>query len=180
MHGTIESEVKLRMPGPSEARALVGSIGATPWRPRHFEDNILFDDAAGSLRASGRALRLRRAGASGGIITYKGPRLAGDGVKSRPEIEVTVDSPDAAEQVLEALGYRKMFRYQKYREAFRWRDAEIVVDETPIGTFLEVEGPIATIHAAAAALGRGPADYIDDSYAALFVASGRAGDMVFA
>lgn len=180
MTSTIESEIKLRMPGPSEARALVSGIGAKPSRPRHFEDNVLFDDAAGALRASGCALRLRRAGASGGIVTYKGPRVAGDGVKSRPEIEVTVGDADAAQQVLEALGYRKMFRYQKYREAFRWRDAEIVVDETPIGTFLEVEGPIGTIHAAAEALGRGPDDYVEDSYAGLFFASGRGGDMVFA
>ena len=167
------------MPGPSEARALVGGIGATPSRPRHFEDNVLFDDARSSLQASGRALRLRRTDASA-IVTYKGPRVAGTGVKSRPEIEVTVDDADIAQQVLEALGYRKVFRYQKYREAFRWRDAEIVVDETPIGTFLEVEGPIETIHAAAAALGRGRADYIQESYGALFLASGRSGDMVFA
>jgi adenylate cyclase, class 2 len=167
------------MPGPSEARALVERIGATPSRSRHLEDNILFDDAGSSLAASGRALRLRRTDGPA-IVTYKGPRLLGDAVKSRPEIEVTVGDADAAQQVLEALGYRKVFRYQKYREAFRWRDAEIVVDETPIGTFLEVEGPIATIHAAAAALGRGPADYVDESYAALFAASGRSGDMVFA
>ena len=167
------------MPGPSEARALVGRIGATPSRPRHFEDNVLFDDARSSLQASGRALRLRRTDAAA-IVTYKGPRVVGAGVKSRPEIEVAVGDPDAAQQVLEALGYRKVFRYQKYREAFRWRDAEIVVDETPIGTFLEVEGPIETIHAAAAALGRSPADYVDESYAALFVATGRTGDMVFA
>jgi adenylate cyclase, class 2 len=176
---TIESEVKLRMTGPSEARALMGRIGATPSRPRHFEDNILFDDAASSLASSGRALRLRRTDAAA-IVTYKGPKVAGAGVKSRPEIEVTVGDADSAQHVLEALGYRKAFRYQKYREAFRWRDAEIVVDETPIGTFLEVEGPIATIHAAAAALGRGPADYVEDSYSALFLATGRGGDMVFA
>ncbi len=179
MANAIESEVKLRMPGPAEARALVAGIGAAPSRPRHFEDNVLFDDAAGSLRASGCALRLRRTAAEA-IVTYKGPRAAEAGVKSRPEIEVTVGDPDAAQQVLEALGYHKVFRYQKYREAWRWRDAEIVVDETPIGTFLEVEGPVATIHAAAQALGRGHADYVLESYPAIFLASGRGGDMVFA
>jgi adenylate cyclase class 2 len=167
------------MPGPSEARALVEGIGATPCRPRHFEDNVLFDDAESSLSTSGRALRLRRTDALA-VVTYKGPRLPGAGVKSRPEIEFTVGDADAAGQVLEALGYRKAFRYQKYRQTYRWKDAEIVVDETPIGTFLEVEGPIETIHAAAAALGRTPADYVDESYAALFLATGRGGDMVFA
>ncbi len=71
------------------------------------------------------------------------------------------------------------FRYQKYRETYHWRDVEIVVDETPIGTFLEIEGPPATIHEAARALGRARADYIAESYAALFLASGGTGDMVF-
>jgi adenylate cyclase class 2 len=175
----VESEVKLRMAGPSEARALVAGIGATPKHPRHFEDNVLFDDARASLRGSGCALRLRRT-LAGGIVTYKGPRIEGVGVKSRPEIEFTVGDADAAQQVLEALGYRKAFRYQKYREAFHWKDAEIVVDETPIGTFLEVEGPIETIHAAARALGRGPADYVEDSYVALFARTGAPGDMTFA
>jgi adenylate cyclase class 2 len=175
---TVESEVKLRMPGPSEARDMVRAIGATPERARHFEDNVLFDDAASSLVSSGRALRLRRTG-SAAILTFKGPKIEGTGVKSRPEVEVAVADADAAERILEGLGYRRAFRYQKYRETYRWRDAEIVVDETPIGTWLEVEGPVATIHAAAEALGRGPADYVHDSYAALFASSGRPGDMVF-
>ena len=96
-----------------------------------------------------------------------------------PEIEVDVDDGDGFEAILAGLGYVRVFRYQKYRETFRWRDVEIVVDETPIGTFVEIEGPVATIHEAARALGREPRDYIADSYAALFAAAGGTGDMVF-
>jgi adenylate cyclase, class 2 len=178
LSSTIESEVKLRMPGPSEARALVQRIGATPSRPRHFEDNVVFDDAAGSLTGSGRTLRLREAEGRA-ILTLKGARIEGTGVKSRPEDEVVVADAAAATRILEGLGYRKVFRYQKYREAFRFRDAEIVVDELPIGTFVEIEGPVATIHAAAEALGFGPDDYVYESYPALIAAGGRGGDMVF-
>ena len=163
------------MPGPAEARAEVLRIGAAPKRPRHLEDNVLYDDSARTLKASGRTLRLRRA-AGESIVTFKGPRIAGTGVKSRVEVEFSVADGDAAERTFLGLGYEKVFRYQKYREAFRWRDAEIVVDETPIGTFVEIEGPVATIHAAAAALGRGPADYVDDGYPDMLAASGRAGD----
>ena len=167
------------MPGPAEARAAVIAIGAVPSRPRHLEDNVLYDDAARGLRASGRTLRLRRA-AGEAIVTVKGPRIAGTGVKSREEIEYTVADADGAHRAFLALGYVEVFRYQKYREAFRWRDAEIVVDETPaIGTFVEIEGPVATIHAAAAALGRGPADYVDEGYVELLTAAGRDGDMLF-
>ena len=176
----VESEIKLRMPGPEAARTAVDALGAARVRARHLEDNRMYDDAASSLYASGRALRVRRAEGRA-IVTYKGPReLRGDGVKSRQEIEVDVADADAFEAVLGALGYRRVFRYEKYRETYRWRDVEIVVDETPIGTFLEIEGAIDTIHAAALALGRGPEDYVGDSYAALFAASGGVGDMVFA
>jgi adenylate cyclase class 2 len=175
----VESEIKLRVDGPDAARRAVAALGAAPAQPRHLEDNILYDDAGSSMLASGRALRLRRA-AGRAVVTFKGPRQErGDGVKSRPEIETDVSDGDAFEAILSALGYRKIFRYQKYRESYHWRDVEIVVDETPIGTFLEIEGPVATIHEAARALGRGPQDYIGESYAALFLASGGVGDMVF-
>jgi adenylate cyclase class 2 len=166
------------MPGAAEARAQVLAIGAAPSRPRHLEDNVLYDDAARSLRASGRTLRLRRA-AGEALVTFKGPRIAGTGVKSRTEVEFSVTDGDAAERTFLGLGYEKVFRYQKYREAFRWRDAEIVVDELPIGTFVEIEGPVETIHAAAAALGRGPADYVDEGYVEILAAAGRDGDMLF-
>jgi adenylate cyclase, class 2 len=177
--GQVESEVKLRMEGPDAARGALQALGATPKTARHFEDNALFDDAHYSLFDGGLALRVRRAQGRA-LVTFKGPKEArADGVKSRREIEMEVGDADGFEAILAGLGFRRVFRYQKYREAWSWRDVEIVLDETPIGTFLEIEGPIATIHAAAKALGRSPADYIGESYAALFFATGRRGDMVF-
>jgi adenylate cyclase class 2 len=76
------------------------------------------------------------------------------------------------------------FRYEKYREEFEGDQVVIAVDETPIGTFVEIEGSEAGITATAAALGRTTADYILDSYHALFLkyreALGFRGfDMVF-
>jgi adenylate cyclase class 2 len=175
----VESEIKLRTDGPEAARAAVAALGATLERARHLEDNVLYEDAASSLYAAGQALRLRRAEGRA-IVTYKGPRQErSDGVKSRAETEIEVSDGDAFHSILTALGYHKAFRYQKYRETYRWREVEIVIDETPIGTYLEIEGPVDVIHEAARALGRGPADYIGDSYAALFFASGGTGDMVF-
>ena len=81
--------------------------------------------------------------------------------------------------ILEALGFGVRFRYQKYREAYAWKDLEIVVDQTPFGTFFELEGDPDSIHEAAAAMGYDRDDYITDSYAALFFAAGGVGDMVF-
>jgi predicted adenylyl cyclase CyaB len=95
-------------------------------------------------------------------------------------VEVGVEDAARAEELLALLGYERVFRYQKYREVWHWRDVEIVVDETPVGTFFEIEGEVDGIHAAARALGRSPDDYIRDSYVALFIAAGGQGDMVFA
>jgi adenylate cyclase class 2 len=174
----IESEIKLRVADAPGARAALARLGATLRRARHLEDNVLFDDADSSLTRTGRMLRVRRMG-DRGLVTFKGPRTDRDGVKSRPEIETEVADPDRLQSVLEAVGFRPVFRYQKRREVYGWRDVEIVVDETPIGAFLEIEGPAHAIHEAASALGYGPADYIRDSYATLFFASGGRGDMVF-
>ena len=180
MAGQEETEIKLRMPGPRPAREAVTGLGAVLVRPRHLEDNLLLDDDRSSLVGSGRTLRLRRT-ADAAVLTFKGPRSDREGVRSRPEIEVELAAADAdaLEAILRGAGFRPVFRYQKYRETYRLGDVEIVVDETPIGTFLEIEGPPQGIHAAAAALGKGPRDYITDSYAGLFFASGGKGDMVF-
>jgi adenylate cyclase class 2 len=178
--GQVETEIKLRMPGPGPAREAAARLGATLVRPRHLEDNVLLDDARSTLMESGRTLRLRRT-EGGTVLTFKGLRRDREGVRSRREIEVKApaEEAEALQAVLQAIGFAPTFRYQKYRETYRLGDLEIVVDETPIGTFLELEGPPARIHAAAAALGVGPRDYITDSYAGLFFASGGKGDMVF-
>ena len=77
------------------------------------------------------------------------------------------------------------FRYEKYREEYAAEDVTIALDETPVGTFVEIEGGEQGIAAMAVALGRSSADYIVDSYRSLFLqhrdANGLCGhDMVFA
>jgi adenylate cyclase class 2 len=176
--GHIESEIKLRMDGAEAAREALRRLGALLERPRHFEDNVLFDSTPSRLAASGQVLRLRWTEAES-ILTFKGPKRLVEGVKSRQEIETSVSDPKGMGAILAGLGFRPGFRYQKYRETYRWKDAELVVDETPIGVFIEIEGPIETIQAAVAALGKSADDYIQDSYVALFFASGGEGDMVF-
>lgn len=157
---------------------MLRGLGATLQRERHFEDNVFLDDATGSLRQAGRVLRLRRA-AGGALLTAKGPGRVASDVKSRTEVETAVPDPDALLRVLSLIGLEPRFRYQKYRETWAHAGVEIVVDETPIGTFLEVEGAASAIHVAAAALGFSREDYVLKSYPALFAAAGGRGDMVF-
>lgn len=181
--GSVESEVKLRVEGPEAARARLLAGGASLVRPRHFEDNFLFDDAARSLRAAGSVLRVRRTHAGGregeARLTFKGPRRVLGGIKSREELETAVGDPGVLETLLARLGYAPVFRYQKYREVWRLGAAEVVIDETPIGCFLEIEAEPAAIVDTAARLGFTPADFVSASYASLFVAAGGRGDMLF-
>jgi len=72
-------------------------------------------------------------------------------------------------RILESLGYRVWFRYQKYREEFSFGDVVVAVDETPVGTFVELEGTERGIQTTAAALGRSASDYVIESYRTLFV-----------
>jgi len=173
-----ETEIKLRVADAAMSRAALARIGAQLARERHFEDNLLFDDRRGSLREGGSVLRLRRT-PRGGVLTFKGPREVQEGIKSREERETAVDRPDVLESILVGLGYRSVFRYQKYRETWTHRRQEIEVDETPIGVFLEIEGDAEGICAVAAELGYSQEDFVAESYVGLFLASGRAGDMVF-
>jgi adenylate cyclase class 2 len=71
--------------------------------------------------------------------------------------------------VLEELGFRVWFRYEKYREEFAHENVTIAIDETPVGTFVEIEGSESGIHETAAALARKPGDYVTDSYRGLYV-----------
>jgi adenylate cyclase class 2 len=113
------------------------------------------------------------------VLTYKGARRVQDGLKIREEIETEVKDADALQLLLERLGFRPVFRYQKYRETWSLHDQTVVVDETPIGDFVEIEGAREGIHRVAEALGFSRADYLTDSYVALFFAAGGRGDMVF-
>jgi adenylate cyclase class 2 len=178
MEAPSETEVKLRIRDRAALRARLQEIGASLARERHFEDNVLFDDASGSLRAQGSVLRLRRT-PHGGALTFKGPRVVRDGLKIREEREIAVEDPQALDGILRRLGYRPVFRYQKYRESWLVRAQKVEIDDTPIGAFVEIEGDPSGIRAVAAELGYGPEEYVSDSYVALFLAGGGQGDMVF-
>jgi adenylate cyclase, class 2 len=162
----MEREVKLAFDSPDTARAAVRASGAAPLRRRRLQADVLLDTDEGSLRIRRCALRVREE-PDRNLVTFKGPMQASR-MKLRPEIETTVEDAPALLRMLEELGFRAWFRYEKYREEFQLPDTIVAVDETPIGTFVELEGTEAGIDAAARALGRKPDDYVVDSYRTLF------------
>lgn len=138
-------------------------------RNREFESNELFDLAEGQLRGRGEMLRLRRAG-SVCFLTFKSRDLDGPH-KRREELETRIDDPDVMRGILERLGLQVSFRYEKYRSEYQ-RENEtgiVTLDETPVGTFLEIEGDPEWVDEVANELGFSPADYIVASYGKLYL-----------
>lgn len=165
-----EVEIKLPVDGIAAMRRSLQRLGFSLHDRRRLEVNWLFDDAESRLRSQGLLLRLRKSGRDW-LLTWKGPSVAGPH-KSREESETPVSNGDEMRQILHGLGYRETFVYERYRTTFIQgtgaRRGEAVIDETPIGTYLELEGTPAWIDRTAAALGFAPSQYILQSYARLF------------
>lgn len=182
MAATLEREIKLRFDSAEAARAAVLATGATPSRGRRLQEDCLLDSPDEILHRRRCVLRVRMESGKS-LLTFKGPVQPAN-VKLREELETVVADGPLLLRILEELGFRVWFRYQKYREEFALDEVIIAVDETPVGTFVEIEGGDRAIADMALALGRGPADYLLDSYRALFAEhchrEGRPlGDMLF-
>jgi adenylate cyclase class 2 len=166
MAAILEREIKLRFENPELARAAVLAAGATPVRCRRLQEDCLLDTSDDQLRRRRSVLRVRMESGKS-LLTFKGP-VQSSAMKLREELETVVGDGPLLLRVLEQLGFRVWFRYQKYREEFALEDVIVAVDETPVGTFVEIEGGERGISAIAEAMGRGPADYLLDSYRGLF------------
>lgn len=163
-----EVEIKLRLTSVAEGRRRLRQAGFRTAKMRVLEQNVIFDTPGRALGRRGLLLRLRTAGARS-VVTFKGPSEPGKH-KIRKEIEFDLrGGAEACAQVLEGLGYHPSFRYEKYRTEFvpATGAGRAMLDETPIGTFLELEGPPRWIDRTARHLGFREADYITASYAEL-------------
>lgn len=169
-----EIEIKLRMDAPrARVAARLRSLGAKLRLPRHFEDNYIFDDRKGSIARSGSLLRVRLAPPAA-TLTYKGPRRIDRGTKSRTEIETEISDGATLLRILERIGLRCSFRYQKYRTVYRCGPALIALDETPIGNYIEVEGSPAGIERISGRLRFARGEFITATYHDLFMLYRRA------
>jgi adenylate cyclase class 2 len=182
-----EREIKLRV---RDLRALsrrLRDLGFRPIHRRHFERNVLFDFADQRLRKARCLLRLRWEDHRC-VLTFKGAPQRSRSYKVRTEIETPVADGRSLQAVLEGLGLRRAFCYEKYRTTLtqggKKDGPEVVLDETPVGDYVELEGPAGWIDRVARQLGYARKDYITSSYAALYRAKCLAegtplGDMVF-
>lgn len=211
-----EIEIKLRVEDIDALKATLKKMGARlvfPGTGRIHEWNTLYDTAQQDLRKRQQLLRTRIETPDGqatkskkrltqpALLTFKGPPVAkqrrgGSATqagqhKVREEIEFQLGDAAGAAKILDRLGMRPSFHYEKYRTTFQlpaskpWaRGLLIELDETPIGIFMELEGSPRAIDRAAKELGFSKEDYILTNYVSLFAEDSqrrgrKMGDMVF-
>ena len=164
-----EREVKIAIPDLAQILAKVQAAGFSESTPRHFESNTVFDTPDQSIRGRGELLRLRTAG-SHTVLTFKGAALPARNHKVREELETDLSNAETFALILQRLGLRPLFLYEKYRTEFAAANQPgiIMLDETPIGNFIELEGAEDWIDRTAALLGFTAADYITSSYGQLY------------
>ncbi len=102
------------------------------------------------------------------ILTWKGPRVADPHLKIRPEVETAVADPEAMEAILQALGFAPVLVMVKTRSIWTRGGLEACLDDTPYGSFLELEGSREAIAGAMAELGLGEDLVEPRSYAVLY------------
>jgi len=185
MDGSTRREIEVKLPFPSAVAAVdaLKRLGARLHHPRRFEDNLVFDRSDDALTPAGKLLRLRRYG-DDAWLTFKAPVPGAHRHKVREEHETSLADPDAMRRILEHLGFTPCYRYQKYRTLFEFGALHVCLDETPIGCFVELEGPPDEIDRTAEAMGLSESDYVIESYRELHLRSARErgeepGDMVF-
>jgi adenylate cyclase class IV len=194
-----EIEVKLRIVDRRGLLRQLARLKAKLIAPRVHEMNTLYDTQDGRLARHGQMLRLRverlahwapgagkrskHPGVSA-LLTYKGPGASKKGsrrasraasparYKIREEHELRLADHEEMPRILEVLGLRPWFRYEKFRSTYclpGMAHLKLELDETPIGPFLEIEGGRGGINRSAALLGFARSDYIDRSYGALYM-----------
>jgi adenylate cyclase class 2 len=166
-----EIEIKLRLPAKlDKVRRKLRDLGFRVMKRRLHESNVLFDNSKRALRKHGKLVRVRRAGPLT-LLTFKGPGQQ-SAYKKRREIEIGLPDGAALDEIFRQIGYHPVFRYEKFRTEYVRPpgDGKVLLDETPIGNFLEIEGSPRWIDSTARLLGFSRADYITRSYGYLYLA----------
>jgi len=162
-----EIEIKFHVKDLQKLARMLRAAGFRLVTPRTHEMNTLYDLPGEILRSRRELLRLRKYG-TGWTLTHKS-----GGIKarhsSRIELETAVADGKTMDAILRALSYSPSFRYEKFRAEWTDGKGQVVVDETPIGNFCEIEGLPRWIDATAKKLGVTPEGYVTKNYATLFL-----------
>jgi adenylate cyclase class 2 len=167
MAGSTETEIKFRVESLQALEDELRELGFRLMHERAREMNVLYDFPSRELTKRGELLRLRQYGDKW-KLTHKAEGSVGKH-KSRMETETSVADGAALEAIFSSLGLTPTFRYEKFRAEWSDGKGHVVLDETPIGNFAEIEGPGKWIDTTAKKLGVKERDYITLNYAGLFM-----------
>lgn len=167
---SIETEIKFRVADTAQLETNLASLGFHLVTPRSFESNVLYDTPDRSLRAKREIVRIRHYDGRW-VLTHK--RIPDSGIgedrhKHRVETETELSDGNALAEVFASVGFLPAFRYEKWRTEWSDEAGHCVIDETPIGTFAELEGPPEWIDRVALALDVALEDRMTLSYGRLF------------
>ncbi len=163
-----EIETKFPVDSAEGFTAKITALGARCEQETQFERNLRFDSRNGELSETKRVLRLRDNGGTA-VLTFKADNSSSEGLADREEIETVVADFDRTRLILERLGFDVCFIYEKYRSIYSLNDTGIFLDRTPIGDFIEIEGPDEeTIRQTALQIGLSWETRIGQGYRALF------------
>jgi adenylate cyclase class 2 len=138
MSDVVEIEVKFFLPEVRTVRDRILAVGAT-FVGKHFETNTCFENEARSFKEQDMLLRLRKDDKT--RLTFKiRPTDSDKAFKMYREMEVEVDDFETCQAILENLGFHPQQTYEKWRETFVLGDTKLLIDTTPYGVFLEIEG----------------------------------------
>ena len=147
-------------------------LGAT-FEKEVFEVN--YQHRGGEMDERGATLRLRKIG-DFTVLTYKEKVSTDNGAKSKIEYETIVSDVEAAEAIIERLGYRLTAVYEKRRKYWRLGEVEVVLDELPFGLYMEIEGTNEEIEKAQKKLGLKDVEYEPRGYPRLTIKYGKIHD----
>jgi len=167
------AEIELKFPVADlwALRSKIAGLGFHLRTERTLEHNTLYDTPERSLRARGQIMRLRTYGSRCTLTHKRQPphNEIGSRYKMRIETESGIEDCDALAEIFAQLGYAPVFHYEKFRTEWdsQETDGHLVVDETPIGIWAELEGDPAWIDSVMERLGVG--DSTTASYGRLFL-----------
>jgi adenylate cyclase class 2 len=166
-----EIELKFCVPDAREFHTRAIQSGFALHTPRTLERNALFDTPDRRLLSERQVLRMREYGGLW-VLTHKRPPAGNDDssfYKERLETETTVSDGEAMGAVFVELGYTPVFRYEKFRTEFSDGEGSLLLDETPIGDFAELEGEPEWIDRALERLNIPRESCFTDSYGRMFL-----------
>ena len=166
-----EIELKFSVEDAETLRLAATAAGFRLKTPRTFESNTLYDTPERALRGRKQILRLRQYGELT-VVTHKRQSASSEldsRYKTRIESESLVEDGAALAEIFSQLGYGPVFRYEKYRTEWECGEGHLVLDETPIGVWAELEGAPEWIDAMLERLGVGQDKCSTESYGKLFL-----------